>query len=313
MEMLGEGQALLEQKKWDEALAVYRAAVEEGGPEMSGAAWAMIGVVENMKAGGRPCEAAYGPFKRSVELDPNNAHAHLGLGGVLLHERKDYARAEEHLRAAIRLDPKNVDAHRGLAGVLKERGDFDGAIREMLEYVRKGDPDNDGEARREALIAAKAYNTVPAPLWGGARGAILSDASCPRQEENRIAFRNAASKGETDAVGEHISNGIYVNCRGRRGSTALCRCASAATYHKGLLDTAKSLILAGADVNLATNQGSTPLAWAAYNGHFHIAELLIMHNADKELADAQGKPIDQVCLARTADILHKGAITKLLR
>ena len=36
-------------------------------------------------------------------------------------------------------DPTDAYAYRGLAGVRKEQGDFDGAIREMREYVRKGD------------------------------------------------------------------------------------------------------------------------------------------------------------------------------
>ena len=155
MEMLGEGQALLEQKKWDEALAVYRAAVEEEDPEMSGAAWAMIGVVENMKAGGRPCEAAYGPLKRCLELNSDHAGAHYALGGVL-HVREDYPRAEEHFRAAIRLDPKHAGAQQGLAVVLRKRGDLDGAMRAALEYVRlSGDPEGSGKVIVAKLRAQK--------------------------------------------------------------------------------------------------------------------------------------------------------------
>ena len=56
-------------KKWDEALAAYRAAVEKD-PEMS-AAWYMIGAAEVAKNSAVPCEAAHDPFKRCVELDPN--------------------------------------------------------------------------------------------------------------------------------------------------------------------------------------------------------------------------------------------------
>ena len=156
MEMLGEGQALLEQKKWDEALAVYRAAVEEEDPEMSGAAWAMIGVVENMKAGGRPCEAAYAPFRLCADLDAGNACALCGLGDVLLHVRDDLPRAEEHFQHAIRLAPNFAPAHRGLAGVLEQRGDLDETIRAMLEYVRvSGDPDGNGKAHAAALLEKK--------------------------------------------------------------------------------------------------------------------------------------------------------------
>ena len=119
------------------------------------AAWYRIGVAKTAKNGEVACEAAYKPFKRCVDLDPNHARAHYYLGGVLLDVREDYARAEEHLRAAIRLDP-NFAAHRSLAAVLEKRGDLDGAIRAMLEYVRvSGDPDGNGKAHAAALLEKK--------------------------------------------------------------------------------------------------------------------------------------------------------------
>ena len=120
------------------------------------AAWFRIGVVEMAKNGKQPCEAAYGPLKRSVELNPDHAGARCGLGNVLLLVRKDYARAEEHLRASIELNPKLAPAHQGLARVLDLRGDLDGAIREMLAYVTlSGDPDGSGKAHAAALLEKK--------------------------------------------------------------------------------------------------------------------------------------------------------------
>ena len=68
-------------------------------------AWYGIGMAEMGRNGGQPCEAAHDPFKRCVELDPNNAIAHDALGSVLLYVRKDDVRAEEHFRTAIRLNP----------------------------------------------------------------------------------------------------------------------------------------------------------------------------------------------------------------
>ena len=126
---LDEGQAFFGQKKWDEALAAHRAAVEKD-PEMS-VAWYGIGAAEVAKNG--VCEAAHDPLKRCVELDPDNAGAHYGLGRVLLYVREDDVRAEEHFRAATRLDPNFAPAHSGLAAILQMRGDLDGAIRAMCD------------------------------------------------------------------------------------------------------------------------------------------------------------------------------------
>ena len=98
-------------------------------------AWGMIGMAECAKIGGLPCEAAYKPLKRCVELDPDHAVAHSCLGNVLLNVREDLPRAEEHFQAAVRLDPKLAPARFALAGVLERRDDLDEAIREMLEYV----------------------------------------------------------------------------------------------------------------------------------------------------------------------------------
>ena len=98
----------MHQRKFDEAVAAYRAAVEKD-PEMS-AAWYRIGVAKTAKNGEVACEAAYKPFKRCVELNPNHAGAHCALGEVLLHVRKDDVRAEKQFRAATRIDPNFAPA-----------------------------------------------------------------------------------------------------------------------------------------------------------------------------------------------------------
>ena len=149
-----KGQAFFEQRKWDEALAAFRVAVDKD-PEMS-EGWYQIGMAEMLKNGGRPCEAAYGPFRLCADLDADNARALCGLGDVLLHVRDDLPRAEEHFQHAIRLAPNFAPAHRGLAGVLEQRGDLDETIRAMLEYVRlSGDPDGSGKAHVAALLEKK--------------------------------------------------------------------------------------------------------------------------------------------------------------
>ena len=62
-----EGAALQDQGKFDEALVAYRAAVAKD-PAMS-EGWYQIGMAEMLKNGGRPCEAAYAPFRLCADLD----------------------------------------------------------------------------------------------------------------------------------------------------------------------------------------------------------------------------------------------------
>ena len=61
--------------------------------------------------------------------------------------RKDYAGAELHYRKAIELDPEHAMAYWNLSGLLKRKHDIPGAIEAMEEYIRRGNPDNDGEQR----------------------------------------------------------------------------------------------------------------------------------------------------------------------
>ena len=181
--------ALAAQKKWPEAIAAFRAAVEKD-PEMS-EAWFQIGYSENEKNGGvgKATEASHAPLAHCLKLDPKHANAHTSLGNLLKDVRKDYDGAERHYRKAIELepsdaeihfifgyfieivrkdyegaerlyrkaielDPKNVNAHWDLSRFLEnQKNDIPGAIKAVEEYIRRGNPDNDGEQRLEKLRA----------------------------------------------------------------------------------------------------------------------------------------------------------------
>ena len=63
--------------------------------------------------------------------------AHYNIGDVLIKLGKD-AEAEASYREAVRLDPKKTNARYYLSLSLEKRGDVDGAIAEMREFVQLG-------------------------------------------------------------------------------------------------------------------------------------------------------------------------------
>ena len=85
----------------------------------------------------------------------------LDLGDELV-GNEDYDQAEAIYRKAIELDPEDTNTHWYLSKALEKRGDIDGAIRETREYVRKGDPDEDGDERITELKEEQARRAAEA-------------------------------------------------------------------------------------------------------------------------------------------------------
>lgn len=59
--------------------------------------------------------------RRTLALDPSDAHAHLGLGWVAS-ENSNWGAAESELRRALEADPDLLDAHRALGRVFRKTG-----------------------------------------------------------------------------------------------------------------------------------------------------------------------------------------------
>jgi tetratricopeptide (TPR) repeat protein len=73
-------------------------------------------------------------YRKAIELDPEYAHAHNGLGNAL----RDKGRVDEAIalyRKAIELDPKLVNAHNGLGDALRDKGGVDAAIAEYRKAI----------------------------------------------------------------------------------------------------------------------------------------------------------------------------------
>jgi len=75
----------------------------------------------------------------------------------------------------------------------------------------------------------------------------------------------------------------------------------------GNFDKVKTLLSSGANINIADNNGSTPLYIASKKGHINIVETLLSSGANINLADKEGKTALQIAKEK-----KKTEIIKLL-
>ncbi len=78
-------------------------------------------------------------LETALKLEPERTSAHLNLGIIYLN-RNENDRAQKSFETAIKLNPDITDAHEGLGLVLLSKGDFDGA-QTKFETVIKLDPE----------------------------------------------------------------------------------------------------------------------------------------------------------------------------
>ncbi len=98
--------------------------------------------------------AAFEHLLRAVELDPDNAEAHLFLGNLFMIHRRDYAQAEHHFRQTIRAN----EAVPGRAGLAADAKNSMGVL-----FVHAGRTEDAVRVLREA--ASDLMNREPAVSW----------------------------------------------------------------------------------------------------------------------------------------------------
>jgi len=106
-------------------------------------------------------DSAEAAYRKAIAIDPKHAAAYRSLGTLLVNVRKDYSGAEAAYRTAITLDPKHATVHMNLSYVLQNQGSLTGAIDATHDYIRAGNPHNDGEQR---LVRLQAQLRMPARL-----------------------------------------------------------------------------------------------------------------------------------------------------
>ena len=102
----------------------------------------------------------------------------------------------------------------------------------------------------------------------------------------------ATEAGDFEATKSALDAGADVNCTFRDGWTPLL---SASKDYPNIVE----LLLAnGADPNVPSNRGYTPLMRAAGNGSEQIVQLLLAAGADKRLVDCDGKTAYRLAMER---------------
>jgi ankyrin repeat protein len=126
----------------------------------------------------------------------------------------------------------------------------------------------------------------------------------PDQRFDELLY--AVIEGDVAQVQEALAGGADLNRRGFRGCTAL-GCA-ARSSRPGALQIARLLIQRGAHVDLADDNGATPLMFAVSFGNPDIAAALIQGRANVNARDVGGATPLSVALDR-----HDPTMIRLIR
>ena len=76
-------------------------------------------------------------YRRALELNPNNAEAHLRLGFLMYNARKIYKEGMEHYYKALKANPSDPRIHHDLGMALLHQRQFDEAIKHLSEALQR--------------------------------------------------------------------------------------------------------------------------------------------------------------------------------
>jgi tetratricopeptide (TPR) repeat protein len=104
-------------------------------------------------------------WRAALRIDPHCLYTWCNLGGLLLEVRNDHEGAELQFRSALRIDPNDAGILWGLHHTLIVKGDFEGAMHAVHEFIRcGGHPEIDGEGRLAELQALAVMHGARARL-----------------------------------------------------------------------------------------------------------------------------------------------------
>ncbi len=76
-------------------------------------------------------------YSRALEMNPNNAEAHLRLGFLMYNAKKIYKEGMEHYNQALKANPSDPRIHHDLGMALLHQRQFDQAIKHLSEALRR--------------------------------------------------------------------------------------------------------------------------------------------------------------------------------
>ena len=104
---------------------------------------------------------------------------------------------------------------------------------------------------------------------------IVGATAQPNIEELNNNLCTAARNNDKNAILQLLQGGAEINAKDKKfGTTPLSWAA-----HNGHTEVAKLLIENGAEVDVRRNDGQTPLSLVVYKGHAEVAKLLRQHGA----------------------------------
>lgn len=130
-EHVRRGEALLKEKKYQEASLEFRNALQID-DNLAAAHWGLAQAYEGL---GR-IQEAFEELRRTVQLDPNNLDAKVKIGNYLLLSRPPQIDEAERLaREVLERDQNHIEGHILLGSVLFQKGDRDGALAELNRAI----------------------------------------------------------------------------------------------------------------------------------------------------------------------------------
>ncbi|OQZ06714.1 MAG: hypothetical protein B6D36_03640, partial [Planctomycetes bacterium UTPLA1] len=145
-------------------------------------------------------------YHRAIEVSPNDARAHLGLGECAL-ASKDYSAARTHLAQSLRLSLNYAAANGAMARLLKATGE-DAHAESFLELERAG------------AKAPLANDPLLVDLLGKAPGGedllVLAErlSRAGRIDDGIVLLRNATQRNSADVSTRHAL-GVLLTAKGR--------------------------------------------------------------------------------------------------